>query len=109
MLARNQITLTHRDSYNEPCSKNAVLPLEMFEWGHVWVQTPDGDRPCPDLRRSEQGVILDWPAIFDPRRLHATTPCTKGNRSVVIAFTPRNVNKLSVEDQLKLRALGFHF
>ena len=50
------------------------FPLEMFEGGRVWVQTPDGDRPCPDLRRSEQGVILDWPAVFDPRRLHATTP-----------------------------------
>ena len=109
MLARNQITLTHKDSFNEPCSKNAVVPLEVFEGGYVWVQTPDGDRPCPDLRRSEQGVILDWPAVFDPRRLHATAPCTKGNRSVVIAFTPGNVNKLSVEDQLKLRALGFHF
>ena len=33
MLARNQITLTHRDSFNEPCSRNAVIPLEVFQGG----------------------------------------------------------------------------
>ena len=79
MLARNQITLTHRDSFNEPCSKNAVIPLEVFEGGHVWVQSPDGEWPRPDLSRDERGEILKWPAIFDPRRLHATTPCTRGS------------------------------
>ena len=109
MLARNQITLTHRDSFNEPCCRNAVIPLEVFAGGHVWVQSPEGNWPCPDLTRGECGEVLGWPAIFDPRRLHATTPCTKGTRTVAIAFTPRNVSRLSVEDQLRLRTLGFHF
>ena len=54
------------------------------------------------VQESAGGEILRWPAIFDPRRLHATTPCT-------IAFTPRNVNKLSVDEQLQLRTPGFHF
>ena len=78
MLARNQITLTHRDSFNEPSSRNAVLPLEVFQGGHVWVQSPNGQWPCPDLSRSELGEVLEWPAIFDPRRLHATTPLHQG-------------------------------
>ncbi|CAE7259623.1 unnamed protein product [Symbiodinium sp. CCMP2592] len=69
----------------------------------------DGGYPCPDLSRGEKGEILKWPAIFDPRRLHATTPCTKGDRIVIIAFTPRNVSRLPVDSQLKLRELGFHF
>ncbi|CAE7257616.1 RE2 [Symbiodinium sp. CCMP2592] len=77
--------------------------------GHVWVQSQDGGYPCPDLSRGEKGEILKWPAIFDPRRLHATTPCTKGDRIVIIAFTPRNVSRLPVDSQLKLRELGFHF
>ena len=64
MLARNQITLTHRDSFNEPCSKNAVIPLEVFEGGHAWVQSPDGEWPRPDLSRDERGEILKWPAIL---------------------------------------------
>ena len=101
MSARNQITLTRRGSFNEPCSRNAAIPLEVFEGGH-WVQSHD-------LSRGECGEVLGWPAIFDPRRLHATAPCTRGTRTVAIAFTPRNVSRLSVEDQLKLRTLGFHF
>ena len=43
MLSRNMITQTHRDSFNEPCSRNAVIPLEVFEGGHVWVQSPKGN------------------------------------------------------------------
>ena len=31
MLAGSQVTLTHRDSFNEPCSKSAVITLEEFE------------------------------------------------------------------------------
>ena len=36
--------------------------------GAMWVQSTDGEWPCPDLSRSERREILKRPAIFDPRR-----------------------------------------
>ena len=106
LLARGHVTLMHRDSFNEPGSRNAVIPLEEFQGGHLWIQSETGQFPCPDQSRGERGDILSWPAIFDPRRLHATTPCTKGRRTVIIAYTPRNVSKLSVEQRLELQRLA---
>ena len=87
MLATNRITLTHltHSVSLAASSKNAVIPLEDFEGGHLWVQSPEQEWSHADLSQGERGDILKWPTIFDPGRLHATTPRTKGHRSVAIA------------------------
>ena len=57
-LARNQITLTYRNSFNEPCNKNTVVPLQVFQEGHVWVQSLNRQWPYPDLSQSESSESL---------------------------------------------------
>ena len=45
MISKDLITQTHRDSFNEPCSRNAVIPLEVCEGDHIWVQSSNGVWP----------------------------------------------------------------
>ena len=73
------------------------------------MQFEGGDVPCPDESKELVGKVLDWPAVFDPRRIHCTMPFA-GNpchHLVVTAGTPRGTYGISVDDRVLLHQIGF--
>ena len=109
----NVCTLAHRDSHNEPSSKNAVFGLSDFTGGEVWVERAGGSTPYAAEGKTLLGDALSTqpgPAVFAARaELHATLPWS-GRRVVLVAYTTSHLHKLSSEAQRFAAKLGFkHF
>ena len=109
----NVCTLAHRDSHNEPSSKNAVFGISNYTGGEVWVERAGGTIPFPVEGRTLAGVTLPTlpgPAVFAARNeLHATLPWT-GRRVVLVAYTTSHLQNLSPEAHRFAASLGFaHF
>ena len=109
----NVCTLAHRDSHNEPSSKNAVFGLSDFTGGEVWVERAGGSTPYAAEGKTLLGDALSTqpgPAVFAARaELHATLPWS-GRRVVLVAYTTSHLHKLSSEAQRSAAKLGFkHF
>ena len=104
----------HRDR-NAPGSMNLVAPISWFKEGKIWVE---GDLPQgyegQEVVKEYQGKCLRGyhvggahaVAQFDPSRPHAVEPAL-GDRRVVVAYSPRLLDRLPPQDLQRLRELGF--
>ena len=106
-LARNVMTAAHKDSHNDDCSWNLLLPCSMFLHGELWLESASGTVPlfkdgkCGELRSTQK------PCFFRPRTLHATMPW-HGQRLVMVAFHTRNADRLQRCDMSTMLSMGFY-
>ena len=82
-----------------------MLPEE----ASVWIEDPEGTVQCPHFDCNLPGKVLELPASFQPSRKHCTVPWVEplGARVVLVAFSPRGLNKLHVFDLRVLKSLDF--
>ena len=75
----------------------------------MWIENPAGDVVRKVNEKNVSGCVHAFDAgaiLFDPRLLHATERWS-GDRAVLVAYTPRDLDRLSPGDQACLRELGF--
>ena len=110
LLQQGVVTSPHRDSHNAEGSSNLLVSLTPANGPILWVEDPEGDTKCPGSRYSSVGVLLSNPARFNPRSLHCTVVSSGSavNRTVAVAFTVRQPERLSDLDCKVLRELGFN-
>ena len=105
--------MPHRDSNNEPHTKNMIICLDGAvegTGGGLWVENPQGKA----FRQIKPGMHLagevhnlrHQPLQFDPSLWHGTEPWT-GKRLVVTAYTAGLWDKVPEEDRSRLRTLNF--
>ena len=72
------------------------------------VAKSGGSTPCPDGVQSQNGHLLPWPAVFNPKMMHcaADSPDAK-HRVVLIGFTPRNFHLLDPDTKITSSEVGF--
>ena len=105
----------HQDR-NSPGSMNIVAPISWFGEGRIWVQgdPPEGcgrqvvekEYKGKQLRGYHVGGAREI-AQFDPSRPHAVEPSV-GDRRVVVAYSPRLIDRLMPSELEKLKELGFN-
>ena len=104
----------HRDR-NAPGSLNYVAPISWFKEGRIWIEgePPQGYEGQTGLKEYRGKEIWGYyvggahnVAQFDPSRAHAVEPAV-GNRRVVVAYSPRLIERLEPHNLDKLRELGF--
>ena len=104
----------HRDR-NAPGSRNIVAPISWFKEGRIWVEGElphayKGEAVIKEYRGKQlQGYYIGGAhavAHFDPNTAHAVEPAV-GNRRVVVAYSPRLIDRLNPEDLQILKELGF--
>ena len=98
----------HRDSHNHPSVPNLVIQLSSGKGPVLWVESEDGDVPCPKGEWSLKGHLLNSPALFDARRWHCSVINDRvDKRIMLVAFCIRNVERLSADRCNYLQKLGF--
>ena len=105
----NTQTPAHQDLNNQSGFLNALIPLNKFEDGGLWLEGP-GHEPCPDPAFPQAtGTIvpLQEPVLFDAHQRHATCPW-RGTRCVLAAFVMNDFHKLSPESEALLRQAEFN-
>ena len=105
----NLLAEPRKDSNNSRESQNLVLALSESEHGGLWIEDPAGDVVRKVNEKNVSGCVhaFEGGAIkFDPRLLHATERWS-GDRAVLVAYMPRDLDKLSSDDQACPRELGF--
>ena len=104
----------HRDR-NASGSLNYVAPISWFGEGKIWVEgEPPQDYKGPAVVKDFQGKEIQGHYIggansvaqFNPSKAHAVEPAV-GNRRVVVAYSPRLLDRLSSEGINQLKELGF--
>ncbi|CAE7711939.1 unnamed protein product [Symbiodinium sp. CCMP2592] len=106
----NTKSLPHKDSHNLEGHPNLIVPLSRFRGGEVWIETTGGSVPLQWKGRTVHGELLDvsrGACVLEHHRLHATMPW-RGRRCVLVAFTVRDLWKLSENQRESLEALGFN-
>ena len=117
MVSHNSQKGMHKDFNNDYKTSNYVLPLCMpDEGGHLWVELSSGDTVVGDIEMRSTGtqeVYGQWREIeymnviqFPPNRYHEVMPW-KGTRTVLIAYTPDCLGKLTSDDLTGLHENGF--
>ena len=108
----------HRDSNNDEKACNYLLPLRIPKsGGELWVELSPGDelRGVVLDRRDDKGTkkfgqvlqfAKDVITEFSPRKLHEVLPW-EGTRSMIIAYTPQAMGKITQEMVTKLEAHGY--
>ena len=108
----------HKDTNNDEKTENYVIPIRHPErGGELWVELAAGDKLQGEVcektdakgkRRYGQLLPLSHaqPLRFSPRRLHEVQPW-EGERTVLIAYTPQCMGKLSADMIAKLEGCGF--
>ena len=105
----NAQTPAHQDLNSQSGFLNALIPLNKFEEGGLWLEGP-GDEPCPDpaFPHSKGTIVpLQEPVLFDAHQRHATCPW-RGTRCVLAAFVINDFHKLSPESEALLRQADFN-
>ena len=117
-VARNADRGMHRDFNNDETAMNYVVPIRMpKKGGDLWVELSPGDQLVgeitarPDERGHQRfGQLLPLqqgkPNVFSPRKTHEVTSW-EGTRTVLIAYTPQCLGKLSSEMVKELEDHGF--
>ena len=104
----------HRDR-NAPGSMNAVAPISWFKEGKIWVEgEPPEGYEGPIVNKEYRGQLLRGHYVggahvvaqFDPSKAHSVEPSV-GDRRVVVAYSPRLIDRLEPSDLCKLKELGF--
>ena len=93
-ISCDNAVVEHVDSHNCPSSRTFVVPLSVFEGGRVVVNGVPQDFGSPPC------------ACISPRIPHGVEDAA-GTRLVLIAYTPRNGERMSMQDKLFLHSLGF--
>ncbi|CAE7488500.1 unnamed protein product [Symbiodinium sp. CCMP2592] len=101
----------HRDLHNEPGTKNLVMATHACAGGGLWLEEAGGPIAMVVEKTQRAGRFHDLaavgrPFIFEPKRWHATQPW-RGDRGVIVAYTPVGVTKLATADKGFLEKLGF--
>ncbi|CAE7770088.1 unnamed protein product [Symbiodinium sp. CCMP2592] len=100
----------HRDLHNEPGTKNLVMATHDCAGGGLWLEEAGGPVAMVVDKTQRAGRFHDLavgrPFIFEPKRWHATQPW-RGDRGVIVAYTPVGVTKLATADKGFLENLGF--
>ena len=107
-LQRNLQLQCHRDIGNEPELLNTVIPCSRWVGGCLWLQSAGGAHALD--RESGPGTMLriQLPYVqFSPHIPHATTPWTAGDRTILIGYTPRHLQRLCADDRALLQLRGF--
>ena len=99
----------HTDLNNHPGWPNLVLPLGPFTGGEVWVE--DGVGPVAQVfgGKTRYGRLIDvarGPALFSGQRAHCTMPW-EGTRRIAVAFSIRDLQRLSPKDRRRALEIGF--
>ena len=100
----------HRDLHNEPGTKNLVMATHACSGGGLWLEDAGGS-VVVDVgqgRRVGTSHTLDVgrPFTFEPRKWHATQQW-RGDRGIVVAYTPAGVTRLGSADRAFLQGIGF--
>ena len=102
----------HRDK-NEPGSENVIVPVSWFKRGNLWVEG-ECKLGCIPSNRDVDGKMVegyidggaDRVCAFNPRLRHAVEPAD-GKRRVLVAYTPRLLNRLPPQDVQFLADVSF--
>ena len=110
-MFRDLQTRVHADKGNDPCQVNTIVKLRNFQGGGLWVQGSSGRVKCPlPGETHRRGFLVDFKAgvlQFNAQAPHCVVPWTAGPRVVLVAFTVKGFQKLSVRDGDDLCNLGF--
>ena len=118
MVAKGNEKGMHRDFNNDEDAVNYVKPTRMPKrGGDLWVELGPGDRVVGEVmeRRDEQGrthygqiykIAAKTCNVFSPRRLHDVLPW-EGKRTVLIAYTPQGLGKVTDEMIKELEEYDF--
>ena len=110
-LFRDLRASVHADKGNDPCQVNTIVKLRNFHGGGLWVQGSSGQLKCPlPGETHRRGFLVDFKAgvlQFNAQAPHCVVPWTAGPRVVLVAFTVKGFQKLSVRDRDDLLNLGF--
>ena len=94
-------------------SLNLFVPISRFEDGRIWIEGSSEYGKQVESRIIDQVQVQgEWiggsegPCWFDSSKRHAVE-AAQGARRVVVGYTPRNLEKLTDKETLKLRELGF--
>ena len=108
MVAKTNEKGMHRDFNNDEGAVNYVMPIRMPKrGGDLWVELGPGDRIMGEVidRQDDQGrtrygqlykLTPGTCNVFSPRRLHDVLPW-EGQRTVLIAYTPQGLGKITDE------------
>ncbi|CAE7229590.1 GIP, partial [Symbiodinium sp. CCMP2456] len=108
----------HKDVNNDEATENFVLPIAIpSQGGGLWVELARGDKVQGELceREDERGRRRYGQLLplqprehvrLNPRRAHEVQPW-KGERVVLIAYTPQCMGKLSANMIMDLESHGF--
>ncbi|CAE7844912.1 unnamed protein product, partial [Symbiodinium necroappetens] len=102
----------HRDLHNEPepGTKNLVMATHACSGGGLWLEDAGG-RVAVDVGQGcrvgkNHTLAVGRPFTFEPRKWHATQ-LWRGDRGIVVAYTPAGVTRLGDADSAFLQGLGF--
>ena len=109
-LRRNTQVQLHRDAGNEPGLDNTIIPCSRWVGGCLWLQSEGGAHALDHFSGPGTMVRIGLPfAQFPPHLYHATAPWSGGDRTILIGFTPRRMERLTNSDRRQLANLGFGY
>ena len=119
MVSHNSQKGMHKDFNNDYQTSNYVLPLCMPEdGGDLWVELAAGDTVLGKIEKKSTGaqdVYGQWRQLeqsrviqFPPNRYHEVMPWT-GTRTVLIAYTPDCLGKLTADDLKSCTIMVFQY
>ena len=109
--------LPHRDKFNQPKSLNYARGLSRFSGGEIWIHDPAAqeDQSCVwrqvkaggDLLPGRLLEVSQTSTTFNGRdNLHGTEAFS-GHRVMLLAFSPKGIDKAPQEELVALAKLGF--
>ena len=117
-VSRNVQRLMHVDQNNDEATYNYAIPIRVsHKGGELWVELRKGDRVSGPVKEKVNdkgqrfyGHLLCQKLgdcnVFSPRSKHEVEPWT-GTRTVLIAYTPQCMGKLSYDMIQSLEDHGF--
>ena len=113
VVADNLVFAPHCDR-NEPSFKTTISGLTSFQGGQLWTHDESGEhwrmvREGVDPMAGRLHQISNGKSVtFNGTDWHGTEPYA-GDRVVCVAYTPKNWEKVSLDDEQTLQRLGFRF
>ena len=100
----------HQDVHNAEGSLNFLIALSDFQEGAIIVEDPDGPERAVLRDQVMRGRVIPWhlhTLCFDARNQKHWTQPWKGSRTVLVAYSVRDLHLLSEQDAVRLRDAGF--